>query len=92
MSYWNYRIIKKQNKDDRLYEVHEVHYNESGTIVSWTEEALHPMGESLAELKAEISHYLQAFRLPVLKELSNEGRAGLVEENETVELNNGLDQ
>jgi len=89
MSNWNYRIIKKLNKDDRVYEIHEVYYHENGTIEGWTEDALHPMGESLAELKSEISCYIQAFRLPVLIEVSNEGKCELIEEKETTELNDG---
>lgn len=37
MSHWNYRVIRKVNKDtgDVVYQIHEVYYSEAGEIEDW---------------------------------------------------------
>ena len=36
---WNYRIIYHDKSDPSYYGLHEVYYNEDGSIASWTSDA-----------------------------------------------------
>ncbi len=89
MMTWNFRIVKKIFDGETLYEVHEVYYDENGAVESWTEEAVHPMGVSTSELKADIEHFLQAFRHPVLALAETGGEEKLVEESLDMDVNTG---
>lgn len=51
---WNYRVIRKRHADDSLtFPVHEVCCRDDGGMESWTEEPVTPMGEEVAELRAD---------------------------------------
>ena len=60
---WNYRVIEH----DGLFHIHEVYYNDNGSICAISEDPMHPHGESLEELERDMEHFLQAFDRPVLK-------------------------
>jgi hypothetical protein len=59
--------------------VHEVYYKKDGSIESWTINPVAPMGEDLAELRAEILHFSAALDQPLLEEVSLDGNEILVE-------------
>lgn len=75
---WNYRVIRKRHADDSVtFHIHEVYYRDNGTIQSWTEKPVTPMGEDVAELREDIRHFSHAFRHPVLEERENHGHPTL---------------
>ena len=62
---WNYRVMKHENKGQEWYGIHEVYYtNRKPTSLS--ADAMHPSGETEAELHADIQLMLEAFNKPVL--------------------------
>ena len=89
MSHWNYRIIKKEypEHNENTYQIHEVHYNDDGTIEAWTENPISPFGVTAGELREDIRYQLNAFRKPILKE--NEKGDSLVPDEEEPEINHG---
>lgn len=75
---WNYRAVRRHHADDSVtYHIHEVYYRDDGGIESWTEEPVAPMGEELAELREDITYFIQAFRHPVLELRNTDGDATL---------------
>ena len=79
MSYWNYRVVEKDitNKvdcseieyDTTSYEVHEVYYDEDGSITMWSAEPIAPYGEGcLKDLEVDIKFMFEACSKPILKE------------------------
>ena len=71
MGHWNHRVMKRANEHgETWYEIHEVFYDhgqgESEPRLSWTEEAIAPVGETLEELKTELERMLRACDAPVL--------------------------
>lgn len=58
MSHWNYRIFKY--KDDLT--IREVHYNEDGTLRSYSSEPALLHGEDVNELKESIDKMAQAIQ------------------------------
>ncbi len=91
MGYWNYRIIKKTDKetDSRFYRIHEVFYSDDHSIESWTEGPVNPFGESLAGLREDVNYFLSAFRKPVLVEKEINGTVKLIDEEDDFEINSG---
>lgn len=79
MSYWNYRVVEKNitNKidcseieyDTTTYGVHEVYYDEDGTITMWSVESISPYGEGcVKDLEVDIKFMFEACSKPILKE------------------------
>jgi hypothetical protein len=60
---WNYRVFREENGD---YIIREVFYEEDGTILGCTENAVEPFGRSLEELAKNIEWFKEALKLPVL--------------------------
>lgn len=60
---WNYRVFRE---DDGDYIIREVFYDEQGTILGCTADAVEPIGSSLAELAEDIGSFQEALNLPVL--------------------------
>ncbi len=91
MSHWNHRIIEKYHKetDTSTYQIHEVYYSNDGIIESWTESAVGPMGETVDELREDVSFFMKAFQKPVLKEEIENGKPVLVPQNDTQKINDG---
>ncbi len=63
MTTWNYRVI---NRDD-TFAIYEAYYDDAGNVISITAEPVAPLGESLAELRADLEHYRKALDEPVLR-------------------------
>jgi hypothetical protein len=87
MAYWNTRVVKKYNEKSATttFEIHEVHYDDNHHITAWTETAVGPFGETLAELKEDIKHFIEAVQKPVLQLETHADKEKLVEVRETQE-------
>lgn len=91
MSYWNYRVIKKQPSvpDTTTYQVHEVYYDKQGRIEGWTKSAVNPFGETPGELREDIRFFTKAFQKPILEEKEENGKSVLIQEESFNEINDG---
>lgn len=91
MSYWNYRVIKKQSSkpDTTTYQVYEVYYDKQGKIESWTKTAVNPFGETPGELREDIRFFIKAFQKPILEEKEKNGKSVLIQEESFNEINEG---
>ena len=80
---WNHRVIRRSNSPsidpEWTYQIHEVYYNDDGSIESWSENPVAPMGENPSELQSEIRHFLAALNQPVLEEVEFNGEETLLE-------------
>ena len=71
MMTWNYRVLKTKGLDEvasetgETYSIHEVYYNDSGSVEGMTETAF-AMGETLEELKENLDQMYAAMTTPVL--------------------------
>ncbi len=63
MMNWNYRVFQEPNGD---HIIREVFYAEDGSIISCTENAVEPIGQSLEALAKDIEAFKEALTLPVL--------------------------
>jgi hypothetical protein len=83
---WNHRVIRRSNAPSTdpewNYQIHEVYYDEDGSIENWTQNPVAPLGECLVELQSEISHFSEALNRTVLEEGELDGKETLVEVNE----------
>ena len=73
MGHWNYRIIRKENvgqmldPDERYsFGIHEVYYNDDGSISSCTVDSMDAYGTTVDELKECFDMMKRAFDAPVL--------------------------
>ena len=65
--YWNHRVVEKRDYFGELYyEIHEVYYNEDGTINGMTVHPISPYGDSLDSLKTVLGWMLRCVDKPVL--------------------------
>lgn len=89
MTHWNYRILKKTcpNTGETIYQVHEVFYRQDGSIDSWSQQPVEPLGTSENLLRNDIRAFLSAFRLPVLVEKIQQGKSVLVRDNSRASAN-----
>lgn len=80
---WNHRVIRRSNAPSMdlewTYQIHEVYYNDDGSIESWTENPVAPVGENPLELQSEIRNFSEALNKPVLKEVEFNGKETLLE-------------
>ena len=60
---WDYRVFAEENGE---YIIREVFYEADGSILGCTENAIEPIGRSLAELARQIEWFKEALALPVL--------------------------
>lgn len=63
MMTWNYRVFREGDGD---YIIREVFYAEDGSIISCTEDAVEPVGDTLEALAQSIEDFKAALALPVL--------------------------
>lgn len=61
---WNYRVMTMNN--GATYTIHEVYYDEEGKPRSYTVDPIDPCGESLKDLKTELSWMRKALSKPIL--------------------------
>jgi hypothetical protein len=62
MTTWNYRVVENEGS----FAIHEAYYDDAGNVTNITVDAVVPMGESLAELRADLERFLKALAAPVL--------------------------
>lgn len=75
MMSWNYRIFKKQYEDWESYGISEVHYDEDGVPIAYTDHVA-AYGETPEELLGNIKQFSIAFAKPILtKEDFNHGES-----------------
>ena len=55
---WNYRVIRHDKEEKIFYQIHEVYYDDNNKIETFTENAVHPFGESIEELITDLDHML----------------------------------
>ena len=60
---WDYRVFHEENGD---YIIREVFYEEDGSILGSTANAVEPMGRTFEELTESITMFQKALMLPVL--------------------------
>ena len=64
---WNNRIIKHEKDGTTWYSVHEVFYNEDGSIYAHTEDAITIIGETEEEAVEQVEQILRDIKdTPVL--------------------------
>ena len=73
VSHWNHRVVKKENvgqfvidEDRYSFGIHEVYYDDDGSISSCTVNAVDPYGTTLEELKECMDMMQRAFEAPLL--------------------------
>lgn len=68
ISHWNFRVFKSINPSgEEEYGIVEVYYDNKGKPASYTDYHI-PWGDSLKDLKWELSTMLKACRSPILTE------------------------
>jgi hypothetical protein len=75
---WNYRVVEKEVKYeptvgkvviDTYYQIHEVYYDEDGSITMYSKDAITPFGEdSVDSLQSDLYKMQEAFNKPILLE------------------------
>ena len=68
---WTYRVIKREDAGEIMLGVHEVYEMDGKTL--WTTEPDAAKGETLAELREDLSQQLAALSKPVLVERAMPG-------------------
>lgn len=66
MSHWNHRVMKRKLESGDFYGIHEVFYNEDGSIWSYTVDPIEVVGESIDELKQTLEWMLKCLDNPIL--------------------------
>lgn len=90
MATWNYRVIRKEHETGECtFQIHEVYYDESGNVESWSQDPVEPLGETIGELREDIRYFQSAFRKAILEEAREGGRAILRSAYEDQEINDG---
>ena len=77
MTGWNYRIIKHVDNGETWHGIHEVYYGKKKKIEAWSADPIAPVGETTKELKSDLNMMTQAFRAPVLIEVTINGKESL---------------
>ena len=63
---WNYRVMRRTERDETIFAIHEVYYEKDGAIKAWSADPVHPQGETFGELTEDIAMYQRAFTKRVL--------------------------
>jgi hypothetical protein len=67
---WNYRIMHNRAvrpESGHPFGIHEVYYNDDGSVYGWTEDAISLVGHDLDDLEWRLRAMLEAFQEPVLE-------------------------
>lgn len=64
---WNYRVIADEH--NMLY-IHRVYYDDNGDIKAWSESPSYACGEDLEILSKDFEWMSEAFKKPILKQIS----------------------
>ena len=73
MSKWDYRIVQRGDE----FAVHEVFYNDDGSIEGMTADPVCPGARTVEELHDEFERYRAAFEKPVLSYLPSRPNSAL---------------
>lgn len=65
---WNHRIIKHQKNKRTYYAIHEVFYDNTGKITSWTEDPVDIVGDSKNDVMRILKQMTADCTAPVLNE------------------------
>jgi hypothetical protein len=63
---WNYRVMKRLQNKEELYEIHEVYYDKNKEIEGYTENPINPCGNTLEELKKDLDRMQEALNKAIL--------------------------
>lgn len=55
---FNYRIIKSRSNNTTVFSLHEVYYDEAGSVKGWTEDPVNEFHNSVAELIEDLETIL----------------------------------
>lgn len=67
--HWNHRVFEKTDYfGEKYFEIHEVYYNDDGTINGFTVNPIAPMGISVDDLKWALAHMIKCLDNPILRE------------------------
>lgn len=66
MPYWNLRVIEQPEGDTNPFSVHEVYYNDDGSIYAYGERPAALSGESIEELRKYCQKILDCLEKPPL--------------------------
>ena len=64
---WKYRVIQRKYKDEVIFAIYEVYYDNNGKPNGMTEQPSYPHGYSLQELKKYLKKYILALDEPILQ-------------------------
>lgn len=68
MSSWNYRVVRKRTATGEIvFGIHEVYYDGSGNPAFCSDGSIEPGGESIRDLRANLTNMLKALNKPILK-------------------------
>ena len=86
---WNHRVLRKRQASDMVtYHIHEVSYEDDGSIVGWSEPVV-PMDRELHGLRETIRVMGHAVRRPVLEEVATDEGPALVPDERDDAINAG---
>ena len=63
---WQYRVLRSRWQSGRKWAYHYAIHEVYGDSKNWTQDAMGPSGDTLAELKSDYEYMAEAFKLPVL--------------------------
>lgn len=63
---WNYRVVKREDKGQEWYAIHEVYYDEQGKPEMITESAISPSGETIDEVRRDLEYMQRALTKPAV--------------------------
>lgn len=71
MTTWNYRVTVTREPDglggtEEVFAIREVYYNEAGRPISWSEQAIAPVGDSWKSVADDLAKMGRAVGIPVL--------------------------
>ena len=80
---WNHRVLltKADYIGEFWYSIHEVHYNEDGSVARYGINPAVPYGETLEELAEDIERFKKALEKPVLELIDNGKTVEMVHED-----------
>ena len=66
---WNHRVVRTKDlpNEGYSYGIHEVYYDEGGSVAGLTMNATTPYGETLQEMATELERFSKALEKPVLE-------------------------
>ncbi len=66
MSHWNHRVVKQTIEGEDFFSIREVFYNDDETVYAYTENPTGVCGESIDDIREQISQILKSLDSPVL--------------------------